>query len=368
MYRRTLTILLAAAAFTAIAAGPARAQNETPKPWYQLVSVNGFASTSFGYNFNTPASKKNGYRVFDFDDNSFKIDVAELVFRKDATAPGEAGFRIDLVAGSSIPFMEHSRGLSMGDLDLQQAFVTYVAPLGRGLKLDIGKFGTPAGYEVIEGFDGYNDNATRGFLFGYAVPFTHTGLRIAYPFSDAFTATAFVVNGWDVAVDNNRSKTVGVSLGVLPAQGFTLSLNALYGPEQDSSNSAQRSLVDVVASYAISPAVTVGVNADFGAEQKVLADGSDARWMGVAAYLRLNLCADFSLALRGELFDDQDGFRTGAAQKLTGITLTPEYRPSSGFILRGDLRFDSSDKEVFEKSDGPSKTQPTVTLNAIFLF
>ena len=368
MHRSTVTFILAAATIAFHAAGTAKAQTDVPKPWYQLVTVNGFASTSIGYNLNTPSSKKNGYRVFDFDDNSFKIDVAELVFRKDASAPGEAGFRIDLVAGSSIPSMAHSRGLSMGDMDVQQAYASYVAPLGRGLKVDIGKFGTSAGYEVIEGFDGYNDNATRGFLFGYAVPFTHTGLRIAYPFSDAFSATAFVVNGWDVAVDNNRSKTVGVSIGVLPAPGFTLSLNTLYGPEQDSSNSAQRSLVDVVASYVISPVVTVGVNTDFDAEQKVLADGSDARWMGVAAYLRLNLCADFSLALRGELFDDQDGFRTGAMQKLTGITLTPEYRPSAGFILRGDLRLDSSDKEVFEKSGGQSKTQPTVTLNAIYLF
>jgi hypothetical protein len=34
------------------------------------------------------------------------------------------------------------------------------------------------GYEVGEGPDGYNDNASHSFLFGWAIPITHTGLRI----------------------------------------------------------------------------------------------------------------------------------------------------------------------------------------------
>ena len=40
------------------------------------------------------------------------------------------------------------------------------------------------GYEVIDGYDGFNDNATRSFVFGYAIPFTHTGLKASYTFSD----------------------------------------------------------------------------------------------------------------------------------------------------------------------------------------
>ncbi len=50
--------------------------------WYEAISVNGFVSTSWSYNFNRPASGTNRYRVFDFDDNSIKVDVAELVLQK----------------------------------------------------------------------------------------------------------------------------------------------------------------------------------------------------------------------------------------------------------------------------------------------
>ncbi|MGZ5428025.1 MAG: outer membrane beta-barrel protein, partial [Thermoanaerobaculia bacterium] len=64
--------------------------------------MNGFLSTSYSYNLNRPPSGTNQFRVFDFDDNSIKVDVAELVLQKAVSKAGEAGFRIDAVAGSSI--------------------------------------------------------------------------------------------------------------------------------------------------------------------------------------------------------------------------------------------------------------------------
>ena len=70
------------------------------------------------------------------------------------------------------------------DFDLQQAFVSYITPVGSGLRFDAGKFVTNHGYELIDGYDGYNDNATRSFSFGYGIPFTHTGIKAAYTFSD----------------------------------------------------------------------------------------------------------------------------------------------------------------------------------------
>ena len=36
--------------------------------------------------------------------------------------------------------------------------------------------------EVIEGYDGWNDQYSRSLLFGYAIAFTHTGVKATYPF------------------------------------------------------------------------------------------------------------------------------------------------------------------------------------------
>jgi hypothetical protein len=58
------------------------------------------------------------------------------------------------------------------------------------------------------------------------------------------------------------------------------------------------------------------------------------------------------------------------AQKLKEVTLTPELKVGSHVVIRGDVRVDFSDKEVFEDRDGAltKKQQPTVLLNVIYLF
>src|SRR5216117_2740265 len=110
--------------------------------WVGEVSFDGFLSASYSYNFNRPASGTNQFRVFDFDDNTFKLDVFELVAQRPVVKPRDAGFRVDLTLGSSIPQVTASAGLFRGpagqaeDIDVHQAFASWVAPVGTGLRLD----------------------------------------------------------------------------------------------------------------------------------------------------------------------------------------------------------------------------------------
>ena len=348
------------------------ASTAAPRPWYEAVALDGFLSATYSYNFNRPASGTNQLRVFDFDDDTFKIDVAELVVQMPATDPGEAGFRADLVAGSSLPRVSASAGLfrdSTGgqDFDLQQAFATYVAPLGRGLRLDAGKFITQHGYEVMEGYDGYNDNVSHSFLFGYAIPFTHTGLRASYAFGARLSGLVMLVNGWDLARDNNRGKSVGAQLVAAPAPALGVTLSGMFGPERPHDGDP-RALADLVVSWKPSGRASLGLNFDYGTEKNAVVEGRAARWRGAAAYARLGLTGRLSLVLRGERFDDLDGSRTGAAQKLAEVTVTPEYRATPHLVLRGDLRLDHSDRPVFEKRRDLVQSQPTVAVDTIYLF
>lgn len=348
----------------------------TPK-WYEAISVNGFVSASWSYSFNRPASGTNRNRVFDFDDGSFKVDVAELVLQKGVSKAGDVGFRVDAVAGGSVPRVSAASGLfrdpatgQAGDFDLQQAFVTWVAPVGRGLRLDVGKMVTTAGYEVVEGYDGYDDNATRSFLFGYAEPTTHTGLRATYAFSDTVSANVMLVNGWDNAKDDNSSKTVGAGVTLSPTPKLSLTANYLYGPERTDDDADARSLLDLVAVLKPGGALTIGLNVDLGTEEGRVAGGGTATWWGVAGYFRVGVTSAFAATLRAEYFDDADGVRTGTAQKLKELTLTPELKLGGGFLARADLRVDFSDVPAFEDSDGGSskKEQPTVLLNVAYVF
>ena len=100
-----------------------------------------------------------------------------------ASKPNDAGFRVDLATGNSIPQISKTQDQTASQFDLQQAFASYIVPFGSGLRFDVGKYVTHMGYEVIEGYDGYNDNYSRSILFGYAIPFTHTGVKASYAFS-----------------------------------------------------------------------------------------------------------------------------------------------------------------------------------------
>ena len=86
------------------------------------------------YNFANPDSQENGLRVFDHKANSFTLDLAQIVFNKDA-AVGGIGYRLKLSAGETAKFI-HATGLGTSDdaFDLTEAYIDYVAPLGKGLK------------------------------------------------------------------------------------------------------------------------------------------------------------------------------------------------------------------------------------------
>jgi len=369
MKRITMTIPLILFLFFATRAG---AQDAA---WYERVEMNGFLSTSFTYNHNTPASMENGYRIFDQHHNSFAFDVFQLVVRSEAEKAGEAGFRFDMITGA-LPQYTASSGLFGGqNIDVLQGYVSYIVPVGSGLQVDAGKFLTHMGYELIEGYDGWNDNISRSFLFGYAIPFAHTGVRASYGFGDAVSAMLMVANGWDNAVENNTNKTVGGQLTITPVEPLFIAVNGIYGAEGDANNSDNTSVVDVVATYALSDLLSIGVNADFGSAAGAAAEGEDASWSGFAGYVRLNVSDAFSLSLRAEQFDDADGVRTGTVQKLTEFTITPEYRPTDRLILRAEFRMDSSDEAVFE--DGASYDDPmlenadsqnTIGLNMLITF
>ncbi len=72
--------------------------------------------------------------------------------------------------------------------------------------------------------------------------------------------------------------------------------------------------------------------------------------------------------MRGEVFDDRDGVRTGVGQTLAECTLTPETRLNAHLIVRADLRLDHSNHDVFGKGGGARDTQATVLLNALYSF
>jgi predicted porin len=350
----------------------APAADSTPN-FFRDITANAFVSFGFEYNLNNPADRAIGLRFFDNVSNNLGIDGAELVVQKTVSKPGDAGFRIDLVAGTALPKAQ-AAGLSLGTGgDLQQAFVSYIAPIGTGLRFDVGKFVTPLGYELIEGYDGYNDNYSRGLLFNYAIPLTHTGAKASYTVSSQMSVAGYVVNGWDNAIDNNNGKSVIAQIGLTPAPPLAIYFNYIAGPEKTDTNGFVRQVGDLVATYKVSDVFGLGLNADYGIEDgaSLVTPGESAKWYGVAGYARMGPSTGASLALRAEAFTDQGGTRlgTGIGTHVWEFTATPTYKFNSNFVVRVEGRYDSVNQPIFTDDNGVSKkSQGTIGLNAIFVF
>lgn len=367
------------------------ADSQEAKPWWQTITVNGFASLSYGYNTNRPYNNLNQYRVFDFNDNEPQLDMAQIVIQRAIEKPNQFGFRLNMIAGSGVPEVTAAWGMfrdTESDVahhfDIPESYVSYIAPLGKGLRFDAGKMASHLGSEIIGGYDGYNDEFSRGFIFGFGVPFTYTGVKVTYPFSSKISVMAVGVLGWDEVQHYNQGYSWGWQVTVTPTKATTLYFNFIHGPERPKDTRDQRTVDEIVGSWKTTPRLSLGFDVVYGHEENAVCLGRDAIWRGLAGYVKYNFTQKFSLAFRGEVFNDDGGTRTGVDQTLQGYTWTPEYdmraklsdlgswlkKLDGKFVIRGDIRFDHSNKNVFFTSNPQVfvPNQSTVAANLIYLF
>jgi len=352
------------------------------------LQMSGYADVSYIYNFaeSDPGSgsRTNRTRVFDTEPNGFTPHAFELVLEKPETDEMPVGFRTDLLIGDDAPVIG-STGLGLGaagdEFELQQLYITANAPVGDGIDFKVGKFVTLLGAEVIE--SPANWNFSRSYLFGFAIPFTHTGALATYPLGEFGSVTAGIVNGWDIVDDNNKGKSLIGNLTLTPMEGLTLSANGITGAERTGDNRNDRSVIDLIATYQPMEKLTLMANYDFGHESGLVqgagtAGFDSAEWQGLALYAKYDLTDTWSLASRAEWFDDKDSVRTALTGRDGGtfddvdfyeVTFTSQWKLHEHVLARLEYRHDKADEDVFfHDAAGFINYQDTVAAELIYHF
>jgi hypothetical protein len=336
-------------------------------------SLSGFVDVYYGQNFNNPTDRANNLRFFDGATNQFGLNLVELVVDK-APDPSNSrtGYHVALGFGQAMNVVNGSEpqaGLGF-DQYLKEAYFSYLAPVGKGMQVDVGKFVTPHGAEVIETKD--NWNYSRGILFTYAIPYYHFGMRAKYTFNDKYSLSGFFVNGWNNVVDNNTGKTYGMSFAWNPNKKFGIIENYMAGPEQNNINSSWRQLSDTVITYSPTSKLSFIVNGDYGRGDRVDL-GEDllskpVYWTGVAGYIKYALNGSSAISTRYEYYNDHDGFTTGTAQHFNEFTTTFERLVAHHIISRFEFRRDMSNGNPFLKGTTPVGNQNTMTAGLVYTF
>ncbi len=261
-------------------------------------------------------------------------------------------------------------------IELEEAYITYNPPGLPDLQIKGGKFVTLLGAEVIE--SPLNPNISRSLAFGFAIPFTHTGLLTSYAFSPQFKATLGVVNGWDNVIDSNDGKSVTGSFAFAPVDQFSIALNGIYGAEQPNHGDSKRGVADVVATIKPIDNLTLLLNYDYGNETDLgPARDTTAEWnafSGIVSYdLPDALVLPIGFALRGEYFDDSKSSRFGGTfgedQNTWEVTGTFKLVLAEGLMARTEYRYDKAKNPVFLRNvGGVQKDQQTVAAELSYVF
>jgi putative OmpL-like beta-barrel porin-2 len=331
-------------------------------------SLSGFVDTYYGYNFNQPKSQSNTLRLFDAQNNQFALNMIELNLDKPPDPTNSRlGYHLGLGAGQAMNVVNASDPAGLGFAQyLKEAYFSYLAPVGKGLQIDLGKFVTPFGAEVIETKD--NFNYSRGLLFNYAIPFYHYGLRAKYSFTDKYSVTGFVVNGWNDIYDNNTGKSYGVVFGWNPTKKISIAQGYMAGPETAGVNSHWRQLSDTVVTYSPTGKLTTSLNFDYGRGDRALGIPTPVFWTGIAGYVKYAFNDLYAVSTRYEYYNDHDGFTTGTAQHLNEFTGTFQRTVAHHLITRLEFRRDFSNRPVFTKGATPVMGQNTMAAGLVYAF
>lgn len=350
----------------------------------------------YGYNFNHPIGGINLLRAYDVSHNSFSLNQAAIVIEQapKVEAGRRFGFRLDLQYGQAT---ETVQGNANNELRPQayrpiwQAYGSYVAPVGKGLTVDFGKFAGSLGYETNYTKDNYN--YSRAYFFNF-LPFYHFGFRTRYPVNDKLAVMYHLMNGAQQAEDFNRFKSHHIALILTPQKRVTWQVNYYVGREQRDVapilNSTFPSLptqpglpvenirpsprgklhvLDTYATWNATDNLTLAAEADY-VVNRVEDFSPPSRVVGGTLYARYQFTPLFGLAGRAEYLSDRGGLFSGVTQALKETTLTADFRLVEGFLVRGEWRRDFSNQEFF-LTDAPGirkSEQTTATVGLVWWF
>jgi len=281
--------------------------------------------------------------------DEWDVDMAAAFLKKTPSERSRFGIELTVQAGQdSKIFGFSSTAPNIGGaatlLHFGPTNASYLAPVGKGLTIQGGIFGSLIGYDSLYARD--NFTYTRPWCGDYT-PYLMLGANASYPFTDRLTGAFAVVNGyWHLAHANDAPSVVG-QLAYKASDTVTVKQTVLYGSHQPSTAlEFARVLSDTIVERKKGP-LTTAFEYQLSTEKVDVAGTPRALWMAAQLPIHWNVQGPWSVTVRPEVAWDRDGRwilgQLGAEQSIQAITTTLEYRAAyqrAQGILRIEYRYD----------------------------
>ncbi len=350
----------------------------------------------YEYNLNAPLGRVNYLRAFDVSSNSFSLNQADLLLENAPTAERPYGLRLDLQYGQATSTLQGNPANELRPdvyRNVYQAYGTYVFPVANGWTVDFGKWASSLGLEGNYTKDQLN--YSRSFWFDY-LPFYHMGLRSKLAINDMVAVNVWITNGANQTEANNNYKDQLFGVVVTPTPAISWTLNFYDGQEHPdviylqnptpaqlsfpnqqgtyiepviNPPSGRLQIADTYATWQVTKALYLAAEADY-VQQRLYTYSSPSRVQGGAVYLGYQVSPQVAIAARAEYLADIGGLYSGITQYLKEGTLTIDYRPADGFLMRGEFRRDQSNQPYFlgHLLGDLQTSQPTIGLGLVWWF
>lgn len=322
-----------------------------PTPTATPLSITGQVDAYFKATSNKLSTAKTSYT----SQSGFGLGMANVTLAKDN---GKIGFVADLMFGPRAE--ETNYNYSGSPAFVKQLYVTY-KPVDK-VKLTLGNFMTFVGYELVEASNNLNYSMSYNYTNG---PFFHTGLKADITLTDKLGAMIGLFSLTDTkgkygllntSLDVNK-KYLGGQLSYVSGP-IKVYLNGLRGNNPDSSHTTT---LDLTTSFQATEKLGLGLNIINVNETKEKVTKS---FTGSALYINYAFAPYFTLAARGEMFKDTDGWKYGVSDDtITAFTLSGNFKIDA-FTIIPEIRFDSAKKDIWVDNKGAVKKGETAFILA----
>lgn len=347
---------------------------------FRSVEVYGFIDAAYSYNLRDPSGRRgrNRLRLSDPDHNTFGIPYAKLGLARRVSGLNEfdAGFRLEIGAGRMVEDAFNQSGDVLGgnSIGVPQAHVDLQIPTPfNPLLLRVGRTYGWFGVETLDRPDNPNYSLSH---FTQFAPKTTTGISLGMDLGAGLRYTQYFVNGWDRVLDDNDAKTLGGQLSwTLDEPSVNVSLNWIYGAERQDNEHDQRWMVELATSWRPTDSLDLRAAFRYGQEelsaQSYYQEDETASFGGFLLMAKQSFFkvedADYyrvSLGVRGGVFRDEGGSRSGRDQTLGELTGTLTINLLENAAFRVEYRRDFSSKsDAFLGHRGTSSRSGQDTLS-----
>lgn len=329
---------------------PAHGQKDTLSAQKPRISFTGFMDVFYAYDLNEPKTdyrlpflyNHNRHNEFNLNLGLLKMNVSHSKYR--ANFALQAGtyvndnYSVEPAALKNI--YEGNIGISLNKKN--------------NLWVDAGIFGSHIGFESAVSKDSWT--LTRSLLAENS-PYYLSGIKLTYNPNDRFELAAIVCNGWQriKKVSGNSLPSFCTQIKYKKTDKFILNWSTFIGTDDPDTLRRMRYFNNFYFQSKIIKKFGLIAGFDIGAQQAKKDSSAYYIWYSPVLIINYALTEKWSVAARGEYYDDENGVivptSTPNGFKTGGISLNIDYSPFNNVLWRLEGRWLNSADKIFAKQN-----------------